>query len=123
MFILKKFFVLVLVTVFLAGCSSSSESNSDLETNSDANPLAALTFAENSSDAYSRACYWINDGNNIFGLERLREGNELARNEGKLPVLGVEQAMETVFREGEPQAVEEYQMVKDFCRAIGMPIN
>ncbi len=94
-----------------------------MESDADANPLAALTFAENSSDAYNRACYWLNEGNNIFGFERIKEGNELARSEGKLPALGVEQAMETVFREGEPQAVEEYQMVKDFCQTIGIPIN
>jgi hypothetical protein len=123
MFTLKKTFALALLTIFLVGCSSSSESNSEMESNSDANPLAALTFAENSSDAYNRACYWLNEGNNIFGFERIKEGNELARSEGKLPVLGVEQAMETVFREGEPQAVEEYQMVKDFCRGIGYPID
>jgi hypothetical protein len=123
MFTLKKFFALALLTIFLVGCSSSSESNSEMESSSDTNPLAALTFAENSSDAYNRACYWLNEGDNIFGFERIKEGNELARSEGKLPVLGVEQAMETVFREGEPQAVEEYQMVKDFCRGIGYPID
>ncbi len=123
MFTFKKLLALVLLTLFLAGCSSSSESTSEMESDADANPLAALTFAENSSDAYNRACYWLNEGNNIFGFERIKEGNELARSEGKLPALGVEQAMETVFREGEPQAVEEYQMVKDFCQTIGIPIN
>jgi len=123
MTIFKKQLILILITLFLAGCSATSDSAGESESSSDTNPLSALTFAENSSDAYSRACYWLKEGNNIFGFERIKEGNELARSEGKLPALGVEQAMETVFREGEPQAVEEYLMVKDFCRAIGFEIN
>ena len=123
MITLRKQLILILVTLFLAGCSATSDSAGESESNSDTNPLSALTFAENSSDAYNRACYWLKEGDNIFGFERIKEGNELARSEGKLPILGVEQAMETVFREGEPQAVEEYQMVKDFCRAIGFEIN
>ena len=120
---LRKSFTLILLALFLAGCSGTSESNQESESGSNSNPLAELTFAENSSDAYKRACYWLKEGDNIFGFERIKEGNELARGEGKLPLLGVEQAMEKVFREGEPQAVEEHQVVKDFCRGIGYPID
>jgi hypothetical protein len=53
--------------------------------------------------------------------ERMKEGNELAELEGKLPVLGVEQAMGIVLQEGEPQAPEEYAMIKDFCNVLGFP--
>ena len=120
---LRKSFTLILLAFFLAGCSGTSESNQEAETNSNSNPLAELTFAESSSDAYKRACYWLKEGDNIFGFERIKEGNELARSEGRMPLLGVEQAMEKVFRKGEPQAVEEHQVVKDFCRGIGYPID
>jgi outer membrane PBP1 activator LpoA protein len=120
---LRKYLTLILIALILAGCSANSDSNEEAQTSSNSNPLAELTFAENSSDAYKRACYWLKAGDNIFGFERIKEGNELARSEGKLPLLGVEQAMEKVFREGEPQAVEEHQVVKDFCRGIGYPID
>lgn len=123
MVILRKYAIPILMTLCLVGCSATSDSGGESEPNSDINPLAELTFAEDSSDAFNRACYWLKEGNNIFGLERIKEGNELATSEGKLPVLGVEQAMEVVLREGEPQAVQEHQIVKDFCRGIGYPIE
>jgi hypothetical protein len=34
---------------------------------------------------------------------------------------GLEQAMEIVLREGEPQAPEEYEVVKSFCADLGFP--
>lgn len=120
---IKSFFVSIFVALIVAGCSSTSDTSVEANSSPDENPLAQLTFADNSSDAFNRACYWLKEGNNIFGYERIKEGNELSRSEGKLPVLGVEQAMEIVFRNGEPQAIEEYQMVKDFCLALGFSIG
>lgn len=119
----KKIITALVISCLTAGCSATSTSSGQENSTSDGDPLAELTFAQNSSEAFNRACYWLKEGNNIFGLERIREGNELSRSEGKLPVIGVEQAMEIVFREGELQAVQEHQIVKDFCRGIGYPIQ
>jgi hypothetical protein len=102
--------------------SCSGESADDVQESAvSVNPLAEMTFATSSSDAYNRACYWGSQGDNIFMYERMKEGNELAELEGKLPVLGVEQAMGIVLQEGEPQAPEEYAMIKDFCNVLGFP--
>jgi hypothetical protein len=104
--------------------SCSSESADDVQESSvSVNPLAEMTFATDSSDAYRRACYWGSQGDNIFLYERIKEGNALAVQEGKLPLAGLEQAMAKVFQEGEPQAPEEYAMVKDFCSNLGFQFN
>jgi hypothetical protein len=104
--------------------SCSRESADDVqESAASVNPLAELTFAANSNDAYNRSCYWGSQGNNIFMYQRMTEGNELAIQEGKLPIAGVEQAMGIVLQEGEPQAPEEYAMVKDFCSNLGFQFN
>jgi len=112
-----------LTVLLLTGCSNSSSSDTAEETSTPENPLAALTAADNSTNAYERACYWGSQGDNIFMFERIKEGNELAVSEGKLPVRGVENAMEIVLRKGEPQAPDEYEMVKDFCMKIGIPLG
>lgn len=116
---LFKAIFITLLSLLVASCSSNSSGESKEETSKSENPLAELTFAENSSDAYNRSCYWGSEGNNIFMYQRMQEGNELAEQEGKLPILGVEQAMDTVLRKGEPQAKKEYQMVKEFCSKLG----
>ena len=104
--------------------SCSSESADDVQESAvSVNPLAELTFATNSSDAYNRSCYWGSQGNNIFMYQRMTEGNELAIQEGKLPIAGVEQAMGIVLQEGEPQAPTEYAMIKDFCSNLGFQFN
>ena len=104
--------------------SCSSESADDVQESAvSVNPLAEMTFATDSSDAYRRACYWGSQGNNIFMYQRMTEGNELAIQEGKLPIAGVEQAMGIVLQEGEPQAPEEYAMIKDFCSNLGFQFN
>ena len=103
----------------LTSCSDASNDVAIEESAVSQNSLAEMTFASSSSDAYRRACYWGSQGDNIFLFERIKEGNVLAVQEGKLPLAGLEQAMEKVFREGEPQAPEEYKMVKDFCAGLG----
>ena len=111
----------ILSASIITSCSNQS---ADVDTQDSAeaqNPLAAMTFATDSSDAYNRACYWGSEGDNIFLFERIKEGNSLAEQEGKLPLVGLEQAMEIVLREGEPQAPEEYEMVKGFCADLGFP--
>jgi hypothetical protein len=104
--------------------SCSSESADDVQESAvSVNPLAEMTFATDSSDAYRRACYWGSQGDNIFLYERIKEGNALAVQEGKLPLAGLEQAMGIVLQEGEPQAPEEYAMIKDFCSNLGFQFN
>ena len=114
-----KVFLFLSISFFLASCSSAPKASEDQSASSEVNPLAELSSATSSSDAYNRACYWLGQGDNILGLQRIKEGNQMAASEGKLPVLGVEQAMETVLTKGEPQAVDEYQLVKDFCSKLG----
>ncbi len=114
-----SFLVAALLSVSVL-TSCSSESADDVQESAvSVNPLAEMTFATSSSDAYNRSCYWGSQGDNIFMLQRMTEGNELAVQEGKLPLAGLEQAMETVLQEGEPQAPEEYAMIKDFCSNLG----
>jgi hypothetical protein len=117
---IKNVFLLASISFLLASCSSAPNSVEDESSSSQLNPLAELTNATSSSDAYNRACYWLKEGDNILGLQRIQEGNALATSEGKLPLLGVEQAMETVLNQGEPQAIDEYQIVKDFCSNLGI---
>jgi len=114
-----KLIFISLLSLLAASCSSNSSGESAGETFKSGNPLAELTFAKNSSDAYKRSCYWGSEGSNIFMYQRMQEGNDLAEQEGKLPILGVEQAMGTVLQKGEPQAKKEYQMVKEFCSKLG----
>ena len=112
---------LILSTSVITSCSNQS-ADVDTQESADAqNSLAEMTFATDSSDAYRRACYWGSEGDNIFLFERIKEGNSLAKQEGKLPMAGLEQAMEIVLREGEPQAPEEYEVVKSFCADLGFP--
>ncbi|CAB4651232.1 unannotated protein [freshwater metagenome] len=114
-----SFLVAALLSVSVL-TSCSSESADDVQESAvSVNPLAEMTFATSSSDAYKRSCYWGSQGDNIFMLQRMTEGNELAVQEGKLPLAGLEQAMEIVLQEGEPQAPEEYAMIKDFCSNLG----
>lgn len=114
-----SFLVAALLSVSVL-TSCSSESADDVQESAvSVNPLAEMTFATSSSDAYNRSCYWGSQGDNIFMLQRMTEGNELAVQEGKLPLAGLEQAMEIVLQEGEPQAPEEYAMIKDFCSNLG----
>ena len=114
-----SFLVAALLSVSVL-TSCSSESADDVQESAvSVNPLAEMTFARSSSDAYKRSCYWGSQGDNIFMLQRMTEGNELAVQEGKLPLAGLEQAMEIVLQEGEPQAPEEYAMIKDFCSNLG----
>jgi hypothetical protein len=116
----KASFLLAALLSLSVLTSCSSESADDVQESAvSVNPLAELTFATNSSDAYNRSCYWGSQGNNIFMYQRMTEGNELAIQEGKLPIAGVEQAMGIVLQEGEPQAPEEYAMIKDFCSNLG----
>jgi hypothetical protein len=119
---IKNVFLLASISFLLASCSSAPNSVEDQSSSSELNPLAELTNATSSSDAYNRACYWLKEGDNILGFQRIQEGNTLATSEGKLPLLGVEQAMETVLNQGEPQAIDEYQVVKDFCSNLGFLI-
>ena len=114
---------LILSVSILTACSDQS-GDTELEDSAvSQNPLAELTFATDSSDAYRRACYWGSQGDNIFLYDRIKEGNQLAVQEGKLPLAGLEQAMEIVFQKGEPQAPEEYEIVKNFCAGLGIPLN
>jgi hypothetical protein len=120
----KASFLLAALLSLSVLTSCSSESADDVQESAvSVNPLAELTFATNSSDAYNRSCYWGSQGNNIFMYQRMTEGNELAIQEGKLPIAGVEQAMGIVLQEGEPQAPEEYAMIKDFCSILGFQFN
>ena len=113
---------LLLSVSILTSCSDQS-GDADLEDSAvTQNPLAELTFAADSSDAYRRACYWGSQGDNIFLYDRIKEGNQLAVQEGKLPLAGLEQAMGIVFQTGEPQAPEEYEIVKNFCAGLGIPL-
>ncbi len=123
---MNRVVVALVAVVLLSLMSSCSSQKSDLdsqESSGNANPLAELTFASDSTDAYNRACYWGSQGDNIFMLQRIQEGNELAEQEGKLPVLGVEQAMSVVLQKGEPGAPKEYEIVRGFCESIGIPLN
>ena len=128
MFKLKARKSLALIALILSASilTSCSDQSGDTELEDSAvsqNPLAELTFATDSSDAYRRACYWGSQGDNIFLYDRIKEGNQLAVQEGKLPLAGLEQAMEIVFQKGEPQAPEEYEIVKNFCAGLGIPLN
>ncbi len=120
---MKRIFILLFISITVASCSNESAEETQQESTVKENPLASLTYAENSSDAYKRACYWGGEDSNIFMYQRMQEGNELAEQEGKLPILGVEQAMEVVLRKGEPQAKKEYKMVKEFCAKLGFTFN
>ncbi len=120
---MKRIFILLFISITVASCSNESAEETQKESTVKENPLASLTYAENSSDAYKRACYWGSENSNIFMYQRMQEGNELAEQEGKLPILGVEQAMEVVLRKGEPQAKKEYKMVKEFCAKLGFTFN
>jgi hypothetical protein len=122
-FRITRIFILLFISITVASCSNESAEESQQESTVAENPLAALTYADNSSDAYKRSCYWGSENNNIFMYQRMQEGNELAEQEGKLPILGVEQAMEVVLRKGEPQAKKEYKMVKEFCAKLGFTFN
>jgi len=114
----KASFLLAALLSLSVLTSCSSESADDVQESAvSVNPLAELTFATNSSDAYNRSCYWGSQGNNIFMYQRMTEGNELAIQEGKLPIAGI------VLQEGEPQAPEEYAMIKDFCSTLGFQFN
>ena len=114
-----SFLVAALQSVSVLTSCSSESANDVQESAVSVNPLAELTFATDSRDAYKRSCYWGSQGDNIFMLQRMTEGNELAAQEGKLPLAGLEQAMEIVLQEGEPQAPKEYAMIKDFCANLG----
>jgi hypothetical protein len=118
--------VILLVTAFTAvsiftSCSNQSADVDNQDSADAQNPLAEMTFATDSNDAYRRACYWGREGTNIFLYTRIKEGNELAVQEGKLPLAGLEQAMDIVLQKGEPQAPEQYEMVKSFCADLGFP--
>lgn len=122
----RKSLALIALILSVSILTSCSDQSGDTELEDSAvsqNPLAELTFATDSSDAYRRACYWGSQGNNIFLYDRIKEGNQLAVQEGKLPLAGLEQAMEIVFQKGEPQAPEEYEIVKNFCAGLGIPLN
>ncbi len=116
-------FGLALLVFFLPACSTQDNSQESQEAPVVENPLADLTFASDSTDAYKRACYWGSQGSNIFMFERIKEGNALAEQEGVLPLLGVEQAMSVVVQKGEPRAKKEYETVERFCNSIGIPLN
>jgi hypothetical protein len=120
----KKVSFLVAILLSVSIFTSCSNQSADVDTQDSAaaqNPLAEMTFATDSTDAYRRACYWGSEGDNIFIYTRIKEGNELAVQEGKLPMSGLEQAMEIVLRKGIPQAPEQYEMVKSFCADLGFP--
>lgn len=122
----RKSLALIALILSVSILTSCSDQSGDTELEDSAvsqNPLAELTFATDSSDAYRRACYWGSQGDNIFLYDRIKEGNQLAVQEGKLPLAGLEQAMEIVFQKGEPQAPEEYEIVKNFCAGLGIPLN
>ncbi len=122
----RKSLALIALILSVSILTSCSDQSGDTELEDSAvsqNPLAELTFATDSSDAYRRACYWGSQGDNIFLYDRIKEGNQLAAQEGKLPLAGLEQAMEIVFQKGEPQAPEEYEIVKNFCAGLGIPLN
>jgi hypothetical protein len=111
-------FALCISTSVLTSCSSQ-ESEPVEASGAAQNSLAELSFTSNSSDAYRRACYWGSQGDNIFLYERIKEGNSLAEQEGKLPLAGLEQAMGIVLQKGEPQAPEQYELVQNFCAGLG----
>lgn len=115
------FLAVILSLSIVTSCSSQNTDEVLEEPTVSQNPLAELTFATDSSDAYKRACYWGSQGNNIFLYDRIKEGNELAEQEGKLPLAGLEQAMGIVLQKGEPQAPEELELVKSFCTGLGIP--
>lgn len=117
------FLVVALLSVSVMTSCSSESADDVQEPAVSVNPLAEMTFATSSSDAYKRSCYWGSQGDNIFMLQRMTEGNELAVQEGKLPLAGLQQAMEIVLQEGEPQAPEEYAMIKDFCSNLGFSFS
>jgi hypothetical protein len=120
----KKVSFLVAILLSVSIVTSCSNQSADVDTQDSAaaqNPLTEMTFATDSTDAYRRACYWGSEGDNIFLYERIKEGNSLAEQEGKLPLTGLEQAMEIVLRKGEPQAPEQYEVVKSFCADLGFP--
>jgi hypothetical protein len=113
---------IVLSISALTSCSSQSSEDETQASAPTENPLAELSFANDSSDAYKRACYWGSQGENIFLWDRIKEGNRLAQEEGRLPLAGLEQAMDTVIQKGIPQAPKEYEMVKSFCADLGFQL-
>lgn len=86
---------------FLTACSNSSENTQTADETAVINQEDYLRYAVNSLDAYKIACYAIKDGDWIIASQKWAEGDDLSEQEGKLPALGLSQAMEIRLREGE----------------------
>lgn len=107
----------LLFCLVLVSCGSNESTSNEVSLQ---NKLSDLSPADTSATAYKRACYWANEGSLILMNEKMKEANDLAVQEGKLPVLGVAQAMDFVTRKGIPQAQKQWEMVKSFCDATGV---
>ncbi len=86
---------------FLTACSNSSENTQAADETAVINQEDYLRFAVNSLDAYKIACYAIKDGDWIIASQKWAEGDDLSEQEGKLPAVGLTQAMEIRLREGQ----------------------
>ncbi len=118
----KNFVVVVFATLMLVSCGSNNSNQGEVSQTQTKihDDLSELTPAKSSVDAYKRSCYWANEGALILMNQRMLEGNALARLEGKLPVLGVEQSMDYVLRKGIPRSPAQWAMIKSFCDATGV---
>lgn len=112
---------LLFCTSFLTSCSNSSQEDSAAEVTAVINDEDYSRFAVDSLDAYKIACFAVLNNEWIFAWQKWKEGDVLSEQEGKLVALGLSQAMEARFQEGQDaewNGAPAEDALRDACSTI-----
>lgn len=100
----KRKLIVPAIVICLLTLSACGQSKVESKTSSEPAAITDddyLRFAENSSDAFRIACHAARNHEWIFANEKWKEGNDLSEGEGKLPILGIMQALDVILKSGE----------------------
>lgn len=96
------FFILIAFTATsLSSCSNSTQEDGATDETTVINEEDYLRNAVNSLDAYKIACFAVLNNEWIFALQKWKEGDVLSEQEGRLPAVGLTQAMEVRLQKGQ----------------------
>lgn len=95
------FILLAFIATSLSACSNSSQEDGAADETTVINEEDYLRYAVNSLDAYKIACFAVLNNEWIFALQKWKEGDVLSDQEGRLPAVGLTQAMEVRLQEGQ----------------------
>lgn len=109
--------------LMLSACVTQTNSADDFS-NSTANVEPTISdedytrYATSSDEGYKIVCFAWAEGEVLIAQVKLKEANQLAQQEGKLPVAGVEQALDVVVAKGYANQPDAVALVNGFCDRV-----